>query len=148
MDKRQVGNTEMQWPFDLCEDASGQWTIVDADSRAVLVDAFEYDNIKPSEDDGKATSHERAEARERMVIIMRALNRQLGPVVVTPDSNVRRLETGEEVELTLKVKARVLDDSDGHGLCYQLRFDSRDFINGRMVWVDGDEILRVEPVKP
>lgn len=56
-----------------------------------------------------------------------------------------RLDEGEEYILTLRVRARVLNSSDAHGLCYELGIEQRDYHEGRVVNVDADEIIRAEP---
>lgn len=57
---------------------------------------------------------------------------------------ISALEEGGEYELTLRVRAVVVEVHDGHGLCYMLRLEPRDFFAGRDVSVDHDEIARAK----
>lgn len=79
-EKNPIPGTPLEWPFDLYEDYEGGLHIIDATTRIVLDDTYAYDNSK--------------EVRvERMMVLVRALNRQLGPVVVTgrePPSTCQR----------------------------------------------------------
>ena len=45
---------------------------------------------------------------------------------------------------TLRVRARVIDDSNAHGSCYALQLEQRDFIEAREIWVDASEIIEEE----
>lgn len=57
--------------------------------------------------------------------------------------------SGEEVEFNLRVRARVILVSAAHGLCARLHLEMRDYMEGatnpRMVWVEADEIIEVQP---
>lgn len=50
------------------------------------------------------------------------------------------LEPGAEYELTLRVRATVLERHDDRGLCYKLQLDGRDYVLPRVVDLDADEI--------
>lgn len=65
-----IPDTQLYWPFDVYEDYDHVLHIIDATTRVVLTDCYAYDG--PRKD-----VHVR-----RMNALMRALNRQLGPVVV------------------------------------------------------------------
>lgn len=57
------------------------------------------------------------------------------------------LQPGQEVILTLKVRARVNLRSDAHGVCYRIELERRDFVaDARTVWIDPDEIVTVQEV--
>lgn len=59
----------------------------------------------------------------------------------------KELQPGQEVSLTLQVRARVKQRSDAHGLCYELELERRDFeASARRVWVDAQEIIAVQKV--
>lgn len=55
--------------------------------------------------------------------------------------DVPRLQAGDEVELTLRVRATVVEVHDVDGLCYQVDLEQRDYVAGRTVSIDHDEIL-------
>lgn len=57
------------------------------------------------------------------------------------------LEVGQEYELLLRVRARVVDVSDGHGVCYELQLEQRDFYSGRTVSVDHNEVSGADKVQ-
>lgn len=75
-----------------------------------------------------------ATAVQRLAVLVS----QLAPDA--PQSAPERLEEGVEYDLVLRVRATVVDVSDGHGLSYQLKLDGRDFLAGREVSVDHDEV--------
>lgn len=48
-------------------------------------------------------------------------------------------------EYTLRVRARVMEVHDSHGENIRLRLARRDYIHDRDVWIDKNEIVKVEP---
>lgn len=68
-------------------------------------------------------------------------------------ATLRAIGKSEEyVELNLRVRARVLRISDGHGPCVQLMLERRNYAKAgeddsdpRVVWVDDDEIIEIQP---
>ena len=60
------------------------------------------------------------------------------------------LENGEEVELNLTVRARVIDVHNAHGPCVRLHLETRargydPTHPSRFLWVDVDEIVEAQP---
>lgn len=56
------------------------------------------------------------------------------------------LQTGDDVILTVRVRAHIVRRSDAHGLCYQVALEPRDYqADTRTVWLDPDEIVTAEP---
>lgn len=51
----------------------------------------------------------------------------------------------EFVELTIRVRARIIHVSDSHGLCFAMALDKRDYglQSDRTVYLDEDEIISV-----
>ncbi len=63
-------------------------------------------------------------------------------------AELQRLVGAGEVEINLRVRARVIAVHDSHGLCAELRFEKRAFAPyplSRSVWADADEIVEVQP---
>lgn len=50
------------------------------------------------------------------------------------------LEAGQTYTLTLEVEVTVSEVHDSHGLSYEIDLERRDFLDGRTVSVDADEI--------
>ncbi len=50
----------------------------------------------------------------------------------------------------MRTKALVMEVHHGHGQCYELALDLADFGHDkfRRVWINANEILEAEPVKP
>lgn len=67
------------------------------------------------------------------------------------------MRADEEVELNLRVRGRITQVSDGHGLCIRITLERRNYatkvssgaqpdeIDFRTVWVDADEIIEIQP---
>lgn len=53
---------------------------------------------------------------------------------------VAPLVEGQEYELTIKVKARVMEVEGSQGQSYELWLETRDFMSGRRICIDHDEI--------
>lgn len=63
------------------------------------------------------------------------------------DDAVPRLRAGDEVELVLVVRATVAGvQHDDESLAYELELERRDYVEGRTVSVDHDEIRAVKPL--
>ena len=52
---------------------------------------------------------------------------------------------GDEVEIIVKLRGRISNISNAHGLCAKVRIDDRDYIDveSRTVWFDIDEIQEI-----
>lgn len=90
----------------------------------------------------------------REVVAYRQLDGQLvaeldpiatGVLIAPPPRRpvIPRLRVGDERMMTLYVRARVVDDSESHGLCYELELETRMYNDGRIVSVDADEIIDI-----
>lgn len=62
-----------------------------------------------------------------------------------PSVEASLLEPGREYDLILRVRVTVLERSSGHGLCYKVRLEDRDYQISRIVDVDADEISSAGP---
>ena len=52
------------------------------------------------------------------------------------------------IDIDVRVRARIVDDSNAHGPCLRLELDRRDFAEPRVVWVSLDEIMDVREGRP
>lgn len=68
------------------------------------------------------------------------LERRLASVEGEAPVEASILEPGAEYELTLKVRATVLERHDSQGLCYKIQLDPKDYVLPRIIDLDADEI--------
>jgi hypothetical protein len=51
---------------------------------------------------------------------------------------IEELKKGDKVEII--IIGTVIDSSDSHGLCYEVEFPIKDYIEARTFWFDEDEV--------